>query len=476
MFSSLPVSRTFQSCLFHEVRFLRYAEHHAKRVLHPLRFRLAGYCRGWFHLASIMRPTGAVVKWKRCIIWYEMERKHGCAGCLAILVAAAVIGLLIRSSDKSKNNPVPAPTPAPAAVDPHEQHEKRLAELKLERQSLADFLAIELGHEARIRRDLAIVRDPTLRSADPFPDPNQEQHLLTDLDAAVKDNTEKKAHLDVIDAEIVKEEAAIAAIPPQIAPTPAAQSSPSTPQAEGAKPTSGVLCNGPVEVRQNWEFVFRNLPGDQLKLTFDHDAWLPILSREPDGTQTLIMRSIKPGIQTKCDIQWEVVRDAARWVSEKTEHGWVDRKELVTKDNGISLSAEQRQQVTDIRQHALDTIEAFSGILNASSFAARAELYCRFYVDQSPSMVPGIRSEKQAEQRYAELMRSEPTTREWELNRQYQLREIRDRMAAFNQEVSTCRGLVTAGAQTILGPDELRKQLADERLAVSKADDLLAHH
>ena len=479
MFSRpLPVPRPFQPCLFPEVSFLRYAEHHAKRVLHPLRFRLAGYCRGWFHLASIMRPTGAVVKWKRCIIWYEMERKHGCAGCLTVLAVVVVIGLLSRSPDKSKSNPAPAPSPAPTAVGPHEQHEKRLAELKLERrQSLADFLAIGLGYEARIRRDLAIVRDLTLRSADPFPDPNQEQRLLADLNAAIKDNAEKKAQLDALDAEIAKEEAAIEPSPPQSAPAPAAQASPPPPQAEASKPTSGVLCNGPVEVRQNWEFTFRNLPSGQLKFTFDHDAWLPILSREPDGTQTLIMRSIKPGIQTKCDIQWEVVRDEpARWVSEKTEHGWVSRKELVTKDNGISLSAEQRQQVTDIRQHALDTIEAFNGILNASSSASRAELYCRFYVDQSPSMVPGIRSEKQAEQRYAELMRSEPTTREWELNRQYQLRAIRDRMEAFAQNVSMCRGVVTAGAQTIPGPDELRKQLAAERLAVSKADELLAHH
>jgi hypothetical protein len=91
-------------------------------------------------------------------------------------------------------------------------------------------------------------------------------------------------------------------------------------------------------------------------------------------------------------------------------------------------------------------------------------------------MVPGVRSEKQAEKRYAELMRSEPPTREGELNRQYQLRAIRDRMEAFAQNVSMCRGVVTAGAQTIPGPDELRKQLAAERLAVSKADELLAHH
>ena len=93
-----------------------------------------------------------------------------------------------------------------------------------------------------------------------------------------------------------------------VAPPSNTESNPPAPPAEESKPTSGVLCNGPVEVRQNWEFTFRNLPGDRLKLTFDHDAWLPIINREPDGTQTVIMRSIKPGIQTKCDIRWEIVQ------------------------------------------------------------------------------------------------------------------------------------------------------------------------
>jgi len=80
------------------------------------------------------------------------------------------------------------------------------------------------------------------------------------------------------------------------------------PPAEASKPISGVLCNWPVEVPQNGEVKFRNLPNDRLKFTFDHDAWLPRIQREPDGTQTLIMRSIKPGVQTMCDIRWEVVQ------------------------------------------------------------------------------------------------------------------------------------------------------------------------
>ena len=95
---------------------------------------------------------------------------------------------------------------------------------------------------------------------------------------------------------------------PPVPPQPPTSTSLPAPPPEASKPTSGVLCNGPVEVRQNWELTFRNLPGGRLKFTFDHDAWLPLIHREPDGTQTLIMRSLKPGVQTKCEIRWETIQ------------------------------------------------------------------------------------------------------------------------------------------------------------------------
>jgi hypothetical protein len=247
-----------------------------------------------------------------------MERKHGCAGCLTILAVVAVIGLLSRSSDKPKSNPAQTPATFSAPTDSSEQHETHLDELKAERQSKYQFWMISLGAEARIRRDLMIVRDPELRKLDPFPNPNQEQELLTELDKMVKDNAESKAEIDALDAEIAKEEASVVPSipgakdlplePSATTPQPLSATSPLAPPAEASKPTSGVLCNWPVEVPQNGEVKFRNLPSDRLKFTFDHDAWLPRIQREPDGTQTLIMQSIKPGIQTMCDIRWEVVR------------------------------------------------------------------------------------------------------------------------------------------------------------------------
>jgi hypothetical protein len=71
--------------------------------------------------------------------------------------------------------------------------------------------------------------------------------------------------------------------------------------------TSGML-HAAVEVAQNGEVVFENLPGGRLKFTFDHSAWQPTISRQPNGTQTLVMRSLKPGIQTTCDVRWEILQ------------------------------------------------------------------------------------------------------------------------------------------------------------------------
>jgi hypothetical protein len=91
-----------------------------------------------------------------------------------------------------------------------------------------------------------------------------------------------------------------------ITPQPSTATSSPAPPVEASKPTSGVLCSGVIAVPQNGELIFKNLPGDQLKFTFDHNAWQPTIRRQPDGTQTVVMRSIRPGIQTKCDMRWEV--------------------------------------------------------------------------------------------------------------------------------------------------------------------------
>jgi zinc-ribbon domain len=89
------------------------------------------------------------------------------------------------------------------------------------------------------------------------------------------------------------------AAPPPSDPAPA-------PAVRAARQTSGML-HASVEVAQNGEVVFENLPAARLKFTFDHSAWQPTISRQANGTQTLVMRSLKPGIQRVCDVRWEIV-------------------------------------------------------------------------------------------------------------------------------------------------------------------------
>jgi hypothetical protein len=86
---------------------------------------------------------------------------------------------------------------------------------------------------------------------------------------------------------------------PQTAPRPA-------PVGGAPKATSGTLCNGPVQVPQNGELVFKDLPSAALQITFDHDAWQPRFSRQSDGLQTLVMQSKTPGILTDCYMYWRI--------------------------------------------------------------------------------------------------------------------------------------------------------------------------
>jgi hypothetical protein len=96
--------------------------------------------------------------------------------------------------------------------------------------------------------------------------------------------------------------------PAQTRPAAAPPSNPAPAQpVRAARQTSGVL-HASVEVAQNGEVVFENLPGARLKFTFDHSLWQPTISHQANGTQTLVMRSLKAGIQRTCDVTWEIVQ------------------------------------------------------------------------------------------------------------------------------------------------------------------------
>lgn len=88
----------------------------------------------------------------------------------------------------------------------------------------------------------------------------------------------------------------------------AASSAPPPPtHAPPAAPQSGLLHYTGPPVAQGGVVVFSGLPAGRLRFTFDRQNWQPTISRRPDGTQTLMLRSLRPGQQTECDATWEII-------------------------------------------------------------------------------------------------------------------------------------------------------------------------
>ena len=73
-------------------------------------------------------------------------------------------------------------------------------------------------------------------------------------------------------------------------------------------PLSGILHYSGPPVHLGETVTFVGLPGGRLRFTFDHAAWQPLISRQPDGTQTLTLRSLTQAVQTRCDVSWSIVQ------------------------------------------------------------------------------------------------------------------------------------------------------------------------
>lgn len=71
---------------------------------------------------------------------------------------------------------------------------------------------------------------------------------------------------------------------------------------------SGVLHYEGPPVSYGGTVVFRSLSGERMRFVFDRSSWQALISREPDGTQTLTLRSIRHVDQSQCDVQWEMAQ------------------------------------------------------------------------------------------------------------------------------------------------------------------------
>lgn len=79
------------------------------------------------------------------------------------------------------------------------------------------------------------------------------------------------------------------------------------PRGGAATPRSGTLRYTGPPVQYGGIVVFSGLPAGRLRFSFDHQAWQPLISRQPDGSQTLRLRSLQHSQQIECTVQWEIV-------------------------------------------------------------------------------------------------------------------------------------------------------------------------
>lgn len=128
------------------------------------------------------------------------------------------------------------------------------------------------------------------------------------------------------------------------------------------------------------------------------------------------------------------------------------------------MSADEIEKLRRDRQNDRDVIAGIERILSTSSYAARTEAYCRFSVEQTRRQeITGMISEDEMEREYAELLRSEPPTREEELQRQQHLQVLHYWITQFEAAVNQCEGIFTNGPGQMLSGDQLRQEAAKAR-------------
>jgi hypothetical protein len=86
-----------------------------------------------------------------------------------------------------------------------------------------------------------------------------------------------------------------------VAPAPIVRETPASSKA-------GVLHYSGPPVHYGEVVTFSGLPGAMLRFSFDHSSWAPRISHQPDGTQTLTLRSLTQQDQTQCEVRWEVAQ------------------------------------------------------------------------------------------------------------------------------------------------------------------------
>jgi hypothetical protein len=110
-----------------------------------------------------------------------------------------------------------------------------------------------------------------------------------------------------------------------------------------------------------------------------------------------------------------------------------------------ALTVNEIQNLTEQRRYDADMISAVDGILNASSVSQRAQIYCRFTIDQIQSLTASTDSGKTSSDR-----------------------QVQD--YAYRASIDRCKAMVLTGYQRMPDPNELREKAAQAQQDITEVD------
>ena len=136
----------------------------------------------------------------------------------------------------------------------------------------------------------------------------------------------------------------------------------------------------------------------------------------------------------------------------------------------------EREELLKERKHAIHHLEVAQMILNARSYAARTDAYCRDRVGSSGTLMMALSnglSGDELEAFYKILLRAEPTTREGEEERQRKLEAVGDLVMHYEETVRECQGMILNGFQRLPSEAQLGEEVRTEKANIKDIDRLL---
>ena len=119
------------------------------------------------------------------------------------------------------------------------------------------------------------------------------------------------------------------------------------------------------------------------------------------------------------------------------------------------------------RRHMVNVVTSAQAMLNSPGLATRARIFCHSKAQATPM---GSYTLDELESAEAQLMKTEPPTREEEINRQYQLSALRYVLDAAYQNLNACIGAHSLYGQPLPTDEEEREKIAQAQTRIVEID------